>query len=212
MVKIPPSNANQDWDVWFTRFMAIPPNALGRRIVPSNYTTADGYKLGMWQSAQRAAYSKATLSSEHIRELDEAGIVWNQQDMQWEDALQAFASWAQDESGKCETAAHCPPFVTDIVAARFDRASLPIYACPFVRPASLFCTAHYSRSPCSVECCARLNQARGASALRDAGRLATGFLAVGAAAGVQEAYAEQEARGAPRESRLRLGCERRQLE
>ena len=35
MVKIPPSNANQDWDVWFTRFMAIPPNALGSTECPT---------------------------------------------------------------------------------------------------------------------------------------------------------------------------------
>lgn len=42
----PPEDPDEDWFLWYDRFLAFPPNAQGKRIVPPDYVMMDGYKLG----------------------------------------------------------------------------------------------------------------------------------------------------------------------
>ena len=49
----------------------------GDVMVPQDYETLDGFKLGIWVSNKRAAKSKGTLRSDQIKELDDSGFVWD---------------------------------------------------------------------------------------------------------------------------------------
>ena len=47
----------------------------GDVMVPCNYETLDGFKLGKWVTDKRVAKSKGKLSSDQIEELDDLGFV-----------------------------------------------------------------------------------------------------------------------------------------
>ena len=55
----------------------------GDILVPKNYETSDGFKLGNWVIVKRVAKSKGKLSSNHIKELDDLGFVWDVYEHQW---------------------------------------------------------------------------------------------------------------------------------
>ena len=48
----------------------------GMANAPSNYKTAEGFNLGMWQNNKRTYYKKGTLSAERIKRLEEVGFKW----------------------------------------------------------------------------------------------------------------------------------------
>jgi len=50
----------------------------GNCLVPADYETAEGVKLGGWVRNQRRAYSKGQLSEERTKQLEEHGFVWRQ--------------------------------------------------------------------------------------------------------------------------------------
>ena len=70
----------QKWEDGFSKFKKYPPNPRGFRLVPENFVTEEGFKLGVWQHTQRQAYKKDVLSNTRITRLKLAGIVWDLQD------------------------------------------------------------------------------------------------------------------------------------
>lgn len=68
----------------------------GNLNVTAQYTTADGYKLGMWivnQRQTKANNKSCTLTPERIRRLDEIGMVWDVVSWQWEKNYAAAAEY-----------------------------------------------------------------------------------------------------------------------
>ena len=59
------------------RFEAFSPDEQGKRIVPAEHVTADGFRLGKWQENQRQAYKKGQLSDVRAWRLERKGIVWD---------------------------------------------------------------------------------------------------------------------------------------
>ena len=45
-------------------------------LVPSEYTTPDGYNLGRWLCHQREKHNNGELTEEQVKVLDEAGMIW----------------------------------------------------------------------------------------------------------------------------------------
>lgn len=68
--------------------------------VTQNHVTADGFKLGVWQIAQRAAYRKGMLSPERITRLGQAGMLWDPQDNTWQEGFSKFKRLRPDDTGK----------------------------------------------------------------------------------------------------------------
>ena len=52
----------------------------GNPNAPANYKTAEGYRLGFWQSVKRHIYKKGKLSSDRIKRLEEIGFKWRLSD------------------------------------------------------------------------------------------------------------------------------------
>ena len=59
----------------------------GDVMVPCNYETLDGFKLGKWVTDKRVAKSKGKLSSHHIKELEDLGFVWDVYDHLWQQGI-----------------------------------------------------------------------------------------------------------------------------
>ncbi len=57
----------------------------GHVMVPGNYITKSGERLGSWVLRQRTEYSKGTLSEERKKRLDEMGFCWDVKAAWWED-------------------------------------------------------------------------------------------------------------------------------
>jgi hypothetical protein len=57
----------------------------GNLLVPANYETADGVKLGSWVATQRNKYKNNKLSEIQIERLEKLSIVWNVSDIAWEE-------------------------------------------------------------------------------------------------------------------------------
>ena len=55
----------------------------GNLLIPRQYTTNDGEKLGAWIGAQRRQYNDGNLSTERKELLEEIGMVWSVYDKQW---------------------------------------------------------------------------------------------------------------------------------
>lgn len=58
----------------------------GDLLVPRNYTTSDGFRLGVWVNHQRMARKgrrAGHLGSEQIQALDSLGFIWDCQKYQW---------------------------------------------------------------------------------------------------------------------------------
>ncbi|WP_167828317.1 DEAD/DEAH box helicase [Streptomyces palmae] len=61
----------------------------GHLNVPRTYRTADDYQLGDWLNTQRIKWRKKDLPLDQQAELDELGMVWDQQEAKWQKALAA---------------------------------------------------------------------------------------------------------------------------
>jgi superfamily II DNA or RNA helicase len=61
--------------------------AYGDMLVPLEFVTDDGYRLGEWINARRVERRRGTLTSERIEILDRLGMVWNPASAKWRRAL-----------------------------------------------------------------------------------------------------------------------------
>ena len=68
----------------------------GDMLVPKNYHTLDGLKLGNWVASKRKAKSDGTLSSDQIKELDDLGFVWDVNDHQWQQGIDKLHDYKSD--------------------------------------------------------------------------------------------------------------------
>jgi len=64
-----------DWNAHFDQLAAYRA-AEGHSVVPTEFVTADGKKLGSWVSKQRLAHKEGKLSPERIERLEAVGFVW----------------------------------------------------------------------------------------------------------------------------------------
>jgi|TARA_B100000513_G_scaffold164922_1_gene81170 hypothetical protein len=78
------------WLQGLTYFEDYPADSHGQRLVPQSFVTADGFKLGAWQSAQRTAYRKRQLNPSRLRRLVSAGIVWDPLNWAWDEGFGHF--------------------------------------------------------------------------------------------------------------------------
>ena len=56
--------------------------------------------LGSWTSNQRTLFNKGKLSSEHIKRLEEIGIIWDPIAAQWENNFALYVEWKEDNEGE----------------------------------------------------------------------------------------------------------------
>ena len=70
--------------------------SFGDCLVPRNYKTADGFRLGFWVSAQRTAYSKDQLAPERLHLLEDLGFVWNTYVAQWEQGFSELTTFKSE--------------------------------------------------------------------------------------------------------------------
>ena len=71
----------------------------GGVMVPWNYETSDGFKLGNWVSNKRLAKSKGKLSSDQIKELDDLGFVWDVYEHQWQQGIHKLHDYKSENGG-----------------------------------------------------------------------------------------------------------------
>ena len=57
----------------------------GNLNVPSDYETADGYRLGLWIKLKRQQYKRGTLSDRQIHDLEKIGMCWNANTEHWQE-------------------------------------------------------------------------------------------------------------------------------
>lgn len=88
------------WQEGFARFMAFEPNERGLRMVPQVYQDATGFRLGVWQHAQRQAMRKGALSQAHADRLKKAGFVLDAQEVVWEGLYKLFLKIPEDDKGR----------------------------------------------------------------------------------------------------------------
>lgn len=78
---------NQSWDDWFLCAKAYYKEH-GDLLIPANYVTADGYRLGRWIERQRAMYNHVIASSldmDQQNALEQIGMVWKLENrLDWE--------------------------------------------------------------------------------------------------------------------------------
>lgn len=66
----------------------------GNAIVPINYRTANGFKLGQWVSVQRTRYEKGIIAQERSERLGVlSGWTWNVQDYLWEEGFRHLKAY-----------------------------------------------------------------------------------------------------------------------
>lgn len=70
----------------------------GTLYVPQSYKTDDGHALGAWISAQRQNHKRGILSADRIQRLENIGMIWNERDAKWMEALN-FAKAFHDQNG-----------------------------------------------------------------------------------------------------------------
>ena len=66
------------WEQGYKQLLAYPLDEHGRRVVPPNYESPDGFKLGVWQHTQRTAKMQGVLSKEREARLHAAGMQFKQ--------------------------------------------------------------------------------------------------------------------------------------
>ena len=72
--------------------------AHGHLRIPSDYTASDGYPLGQWAKAMRAARTgkrKKPLTPKQIRQLEELGFYFSKHEELWENNYQAIKDYAE---------------------------------------------------------------------------------------------------------------------
>ena len=65
-------------------------------LVPINYETLDGFKLGTWVGHTREGKSKGTLRSDQIKELDDLGFVWDVPQHQFEQGIHKLQDYKSE--------------------------------------------------------------------------------------------------------------------
>ncbi|GMI14727.1 hypothetical protein TrLO_g12523 [Triparma laevis f. longispina] len=72
----------------------------GDCLVPWEFETIEGVKLGSWVRGQRKAYNKGKLSADRVAMLDEIGFVWDPLAAVWEENFQVLTNFKNVE-GDC---------------------------------------------------------------------------------------------------------------
>ena len=67
-------------------------------LVPRDFVTATGFKLGYWVGRQRDTRNK--LSANRINRLEALGFVWNTLEAQWEEGYQRLCAF-KEKNGHC---------------------------------------------------------------------------------------------------------------
>ena len=83
-------SVSESWHFWFgllSDFHAVNGNCL----VPEDFITIDGHKLGKWVGRQRTR--RAGLSEERVAHLDDIGFVWDVADAQWKEGLSQLVTF-----------------------------------------------------------------------------------------------------------------------
>lgn len=88
------------WNDGLEHFLAIKPDAEGKRRVTQRFASADGFRLGKWADCQRQAFKKGVLTPERSAILQAAGMLWDPGEGTWEEALLHFQEFEADELGR----------------------------------------------------------------------------------------------------------------
>ena len=88
------------WELAFTAFKQYEKSKDGMRLVPEDYMTPEGFKLGGWQHTQRQSYRRGAMSRKRIKLLNKAGMVWDVQLVTWEQGMAEFLKYPPDEKGR----------------------------------------------------------------------------------------------------------------
>ena len=86
---------DQRWDDGFTRLQTYR-ESNGDCLVPFDFNTADGYRLGAWINIQRV--KKDTLADVRRRRLNELGFVWDVRELQWEEGFAQLRTYRESNS------------------------------------------------------------------------------------------------------------------
>ena len=65
----------------------------GHCLIPYNYETPDGIKLGGWVNIQRAKYRNGELANDRVKMLNEIDFVWEPNEQAWYNALSKFEAY-----------------------------------------------------------------------------------------------------------------------
>ena len=65
----------------------------GHCLIPYNYETTDGIKLGGWVNIQRAKYRNGELAKDRVKMLNEIDFVWEPNEQAWYKALAKFEAY-----------------------------------------------------------------------------------------------------------------------
>ena len=93
------SKHSDSWEDAFLHFRVFPRDEKGRRPVPRQHVTPDGFKLGSWVHNQRQQYKRGELDPDRLVKLESAGIVWDLWDHVWEEGFEHFLEFPPDEQG-----------------------------------------------------------------------------------------------------------------
>ena len=85
----------QKWEEGFTHLRSYR-ESNSNCLVPFDFNTEDGYRLGAWINIQRT--KKATMSPERRRRLDELGFVWDVREQKWEEGFTHLRSYRESNS------------------------------------------------------------------------------------------------------------------
>ncbi|MCH1984073.1 helicase associated domain-containing protein [Ruminococcus sp. OA3] len=89
----------QTWEEWYQNARAYS-DTFGNLLVPHDYVTAEGYRLGRWIERQRAMYNgilPSSLDSERCLLLEKIGMVWKLEDrFKWEEWLSRVQEYRQE--------------------------------------------------------------------------------------------------------------------
>jgi len=77
----------RQWDFWYGLTLRYK-DEFDNPNVQQGYKTAEGYKLGSWQSEQRKHYKKGILSADGIEKLEKIGFTWDLFDEKFEKGFQ----------------------------------------------------------------------------------------------------------------------------
>lgn len=75
---------SDDWLKGYKALCAYRANN-GNTLVPTGYVTADGFRLGIWVSNQRAKHSQGALNEERVKCLTDIGFVWDTAKTHWQE-------------------------------------------------------------------------------------------------------------------------------